>query len=393
MSNKFFTSAISVDANWKKAAEAVASKLKRDLDGRACDLLCVFVSETYEDFDAKAFVSGWAGTLAPRVMIGCNASGVIGTSKEVEMKPAISAIAMRLPDIKIQPFFLSSTEIHSLKNGAALLNELDIYPTDKPHFIVLGEPSSANVNELLSLFNDGYKKCPVIGGLASGGVANRPNWLALNGEVYEEGAVGAALLGDIEFEIIVSQGCRPIGKPYVITKAEDNVLYELAGRPALEVVRDVVQELTYHDKQLAQTSLFVGLVMNENKEAFHRGDFLIRNIIGFDPEAGTLVVGEELKVGHTLQFQLRDAQTSEEDLKTLLGTLKETGDVDVRGALLISCCGRGEGLYGKPNHDIQMIQSLRGPFPLCGFFANGEIGPVGPKNYIHGYTSSLAIIR
>lgn len=393
MSSKFFTSAIAVDADWRKAVSAVTSKLKSDLDGRVCDLLCVFVSEVYEDFDTKEFMKEWSEALPARILLGCNSSGVIGTSKEVEMKPAVSAIAMRLPDVKIQSFFLSSSEINSLREGAALINELDIYPTDKPHFIVLSDPATANMNELLRLFNEGYKKCPVIGGLASGGVANRSNWLALNGEIYEEGAVGVALMGDIQFEIIVSQGCRPIGKPYVITKSEENVLYELAGRPALEIVRDVVHGLSYHDKQLAQTSLFVGLAMNENKDSFHRGDFLIRNIMGFDPDAGTLVVGEELKVGHTLQFQLRDAATSEEDLKTLLGTLRETAEPDTRAALLFSCCGRGAGLYGKPNHDIQMIQSLKGPMPLCGFFANGELGPVSFKNYIHGYTSSLAIIR
>lgn len=159
----------------------------------------------------------------------------------------------------------------------------------------------------------------------------------------------------------------------------------------MEVLREVVAALSPRDQELARHSLFAGLVMNEYRSGFQRGDFLVRNLMGFDADSGALAVGANLRAGQTLQFQLRDAQTSAEDLKAWLERMGK--DDAARGAVLVSCCGRGKGLYGESDHDSRMIQSLRGPLPLAGFFANGEIGPVGPKNYLHGYTSSLAVIR
>ena len=171
------------------------------------------------------------------------------------------------------------------------------------------------------------------------------------------------------------------------------MLFELAGKPALEVTREILEKLSSKDKALSESSLFVGLVMNENQASFKRGDFLIRNIMGFDPDSGALMIGASLKVGHTMQFQLRDAETSEEDLKTLLQKSEKSHGGSPEAAILVSCCGRGKNLYGKPDHDVRMIQAAKGPLPLVGFFANGEIGPIGNKNYVHGYTSSLVILR
>ena len=269
---------------------------------------------------------------------------------------------------------------------------MDVYPTDKPRFICLADPITSDVNKFLHAVNDGYKGLPVVGGLASGGVMNMPNWLCLNNNVYTEGMIGVAMTGDIEFDIVVSQGCRPIGKPYVITRADNNVLFELAGRSSLQVVRELLQELPEEDRLLAEQSLSVGLVMNEQKTSFKRGDFLIRNIMGFDPETEALMIGANLKIGQTLQFQIRDADTSSEDLKIMLEKLKDSNG-SPKGGVLVSCCGRGQNFYGHPHHDARAIQNSQGPLPLTGFFANGEIGPIGQKNYVHGYTSSLVIFR
>ncbi len=390
---KLFLSGFSKEKDWRHEATAIAASIKKDLAGKSCDLLVFFVSESYKNFDPKAFSEILAGGLSCPVSIGCNSSGVIGNEKEIEMQPAISVLAMHLPGVKLHPFTLSSEELDSIHKGVELINFLDIYPPDKPRFICLADPMSCDIGKLLNAFNEGYKGLPVIGGLASGAVMKAKNWLALNGTIYSEGVVGLALVGDIEFEIIVSQGCRPIGRPYVITRAEDNLLYELAGKTALEVVREVMEGLSPKDKALSEHSLFVGLVMNENQASFKRGDFLVRNIMGFDPETGALMIGAALKVGQTLQFQLRDAETSGEDLKVLLGKLNSQSSASPKGGILVSCCGRGKGLYGAPDHDSRMIQSMKGPLPLAGFFANGEIGPIGNKNYVHGYTSSLVILR
>lgn len=390
---KIFLSGYSKGKNWHKEIQTIASKIKKELGGKSCDLAVFFISEAYADFDPKTFVQLLNEELLCRVSIGCNSSGVIANESEIEMEPAISALAMHLPEVRIDPFYVSGENANSCVNGNELINLLDIYPTDRPRFICFADPASCDISKFLVNFNEAYKGLPVIGGLASARLMGVANWLCLNGTIYDNGVVGLALVGNIEFETIVSQGCRPIGESFVITKAEDNVLFELAGKPALEVTREILEKLSPKDKALSESSLFVGLVMNENQASFKRGDFLIRNITGFDPDSGALVVGASLKVGHTMQFQLRDAETSEEDLKTLLQRSEKLCVNAPAGAILVSCCGRGRNLYGKPDHDVRMIQSARGPLPLAGFFANGEIGPIGTKNYVHGYTSSLVILR
>lgn len=390
--SKIFSSALSRNKNWREAVSEVASHVKKDLSGSSCDLLIVFVSETYEDFEPSAFLAMLANFLPSGTVIGCNASGVIGDAREIEMEPALAALAMHLDGVDIYPFQLNESDISGLKEGAELINTLDIYPPDKPHFITFADPMTFDVVKLLQLANEGYKGLPVIGGLASGAVMGVPNWLCLNGVAFREGLVGVALKGDIRFDIIVSQGCRPVGKPYVVTKAEGNVLHELAGRPALEVVRELIEGLSPKDRKLAEFSLSVGLVMNEQKSEFKRGDFLIRNLVGFDPDTNALMIGAVLKVGQTLQFQVRDAETSAEDFDHFLKEAnKDAGQA--RGGMLVSCCGRGRNFYGKADHDAKAVQSLQGPLPVAGFFANGEIGPVGQKNFVHGYTSSFVIFH
>ncbi len=392
MENKVFVSALSKKKDWNAAVEELSETVKKGLQGKSCDLLIFFVSEPYENLEPVSFVRAMSDALPSGTMIGCNSSGVISNDREVEMQPALSALAMHLPDVRIYPFSASGPETASIQNGNDLINFFDIYPTDKPRFICLADPSGCDIVKFLQTFNDAYKGLPVVGGLASGLVAGAPNWLCLNKGVYSEGVVGLALVGDIEFETIVSQGCRPIGKPFVITKAEENVLYELSGRPTLTVLREILEELPPQDRKLAEESLSVGLVMNEKQTQFRRGDFLIRNLLRFDPESGALWIGAFLKVGQTLQFQVRDAETSDEDLRLMLGKMTPK-DGAAHGAFLVSCCGRGQNLYGKPDHDARLIQSARGPLPLAGFFANGEIGPVGQKNFVHGFTSSLVVFR
>ena len=393
MPRKIFSSGLSRNKNWREAVAEISAHVKKELKDEPCDLLIAFVSETYEDFEASAFVNLLSQLIPNRVLIGCNSCGVIGDEREIEMEPAVSLLAMHIPGVKIHPFQLTEGELSGLEHGADLINLLDIYPPDKPHFVCIGDPMSFDVVKFLQIFNEGYKNLPAIGGMASGVVMGVPNWLCLNGNIYSEGLIGAALVGDIEFDVIVSQGSRPVGKPYVITKAEGNVLYELAGRPALEVVRELIEGLSPKDRKLAEFSLSVGLVMNEKQTSFKSGDFLNRNLVGFDPDTKALMVGAILKVGQTLQFEVRDAETSAEDLNDLLEKSTRPAKTSPRGGLLVSCCGRGRNFFGKADHDIKAVQAAQGPLPMTGFFANGEIGPVGLKNFVHGYTSSLIIFR
>ena len=391
---KVFSSALSRNKDWRQAARETAAKAKADLTGRSCDAALFFMSEPYQDMDAAELSSLLSKELGAPALLGCNASGVIGQDREIEMEPALSLLAMSLPGVKISPFSLSETEIASLSSGADLVKLLDIYPTDKPSFLCLADPMSCDADKLLGLFNTGYPGRPLVGGMASGPAVGRESWISLGGSSEPAAACGLALSGDLEIETVVSQGCRPIGEPFIITKAEEHVLYSLASRPAVKVLLETIENLSPVDRALARHSLLAGLVMNEYQSKFKRGDFLIRNLIGSDPAQGALMVGAELRPGQTLQFQLRDAKTSAEDLEALLkNPAVRPGTAAARGALLVSCCGRGRGFYGQPDHDIGLLQSLRGPLPVAGFFANGEFGSVAGKNYVHGYTSSLAIFR
>lgn len=393
MNRKIFSSAISSEKEGLKAIHALASKILQDLGGKSCDLAVLFLSENYPEENPEELTRVFRALLSPGAFLACNSSGVIGDRVEVEMAPAISAMAMHLPGVKVVPFSLSPTDLDLLEDGESFVKHLDIYPTDNPHFICIGDAATCDVLKLLDLFNKGYPNAPVIGGLGSSNLAEQPGWLCLGDEFLREGAAGVALQGDIEFEICVAQGCRPIGESYAVTRAEQNILYELAGKPALEVFRIVYQKLSAEDQALAQSSLFVGLAIDEFRTDYQRGDFLVRNITGVDQNTGALSIGAVLEPGQTVQFQLRDARSSDEDLSRLLEKMSPPESERPEGAILISCCGRGKGLYGVENHDIGRIQGLRGPLPVAGLFANGEFGPVNQRNYIHGYTSSLTIIR
>jgi small ligand-binding sensory domain FIST len=189
---------------------------------------------------------------------------------------------------------------------------------------------------------------------------------------------------------VVSQGCRPIGDPFVVTKAEHNVIHELGGSPALERLQAVIESLGSEERRMAHRALHLGVVIDEHRDRFDRGDFLVRNLIGADRESGSVAIGDRIEEGQTVQFHLRDARTASEDLNLLL-TADQVKHGKPLGALLFSCCGRGRGLFGRPHHDITMVRERAGEIPIAGFFAQGEIGPVGGSNFLHGYTASLAL--
>ena len=393
MNAKIFSSALSREKGALKAIQELATKVKADLKNQSCDLAVLFVSERYEDLNPEELCRTAHELLSPAFFIGCNTSGVIADRNEIEMEPAMSLLAMHLPGVRLSEFSLTPGHIEIVRNGEDLANHIGVSAAEKPNFICLADPMTCDIRKLLDLFNKGYPGAPVIGGLASANMLGVSNWFILNGELYSEGAVGVALVGGVQFDTLVSQGCRPVGEPFIITRANQNVLYELASRPALQVLAEVLNKLPLEDQHLAEHSLFVGIVMDEGQHYLGRGDFLIRNIMGADQESGAITIGEMLEPGQTLQFQLRDAVTSEEDLQILLKKLNVKEKSSSEGAILVSCCGRGKGLYGEPHHDARLIQSIRGPVPLVGFFANGEFGIINKVNYVHGYTSSLTILR
>ena len=379
-----------IDSAVQAAAESAISQLGKD----HADLTVVFVSPQFSEFYDKVpeLVSRY---IKPGLFFGCSGGGIIGNGEEEEQEAALSITCAELPDVKIQPIQFDTTDLPDQDTSPSVWREwLKVDVEDKPHFIFLADPFSFPGEEFLAGVDFAYPNSKKIGGLASGAQAQNGNALYLGDKIYHSGLVGIALSGDIEVDTIVAQGCRPIGKPMQITQCEQNFLKELEGKPPMEVIQELHETLSDADKNLLQTSLFLGIEMDPMKDNPKQGDFLIRNLMGADRESGALAIGALLRNGQLVQFHLRDKQMSAEDLDVMLTRYLKQGNAEnAEGALLFSCLGRGKHLYGKANHDTDMFLGKLGKIPLGGFFCNGEIGPVGNTTFLHGYTSSFGIFR
>ena len=329
------------------------------------------------------------------MLLGCSGGGIIGGGKEIEQKPAFSLTAAHLPGVDLQTIQTDTMNLPDPDTAPSVWHEwLGVDPATNPNFIVLADPFSFRAEEFLAGMDFAYARSAKVGGLASGAQAQGGNALYLDNKIYNGGLIGVALSGNIQLDTIVAQGCRPIGQPMSITKCDQYQLLEVDGQPPLEKLEEMVDTLSEDDRKLLRTSLFLGIEMNPMKEDPGQGDFLIRNLMGVDQETGSLSIGAPLREGQLVQFHLRDKVMSSEDLKVMLSRYQsKDGWRDAKGALLFSCLGRGEHLYGQPNHDSDMFKTKIGNIPLGGFFCNGEIGPVGQTTFLHGYTSSFGIFR
>ena len=328
--------------------------------------------------------------------------------REIEEEAGLSLTVAHLPGVQVQPFHLEAEDLPDLDSSPQAWSQLlEISPQDQPDFILLSDPFSSRINDLLEGLDFAYPAAVKVGGLASVGVAGVPTALFFHAPNYpgpslcRQGTIGVALSGKIAVETIVAQGCRPIGQPYCISQGERNVILELTEtpgdlpkpRPPLTVLQELMQRLSDKDRELAQNSLFIGIARDEFKLQLRQGDFLIRNLLGIDPKAGAIAIGDRIRPGQRIQFHLRDANTSAEDLQLLLTDYCRERGAAASGALMFSCLGRGEALYGVPNFDSELFRRYLAGVPLGGFFCNGEIGPVGGNTFLHGYTSAFAIFR
>jgi len=404
-----WASAVSDSAQFDQAVAAVAHDIAAQMQGYAIDLALAFVSPHH----AAHFLelpAAVARAMPHRTLVGCSAGGVIGGGHEVEQRPGLAVVAAHLPEVTVTPIHMDGDALPDLDGSPRSWQEAIGVPADPtPHFIVLVDPFTFPAEDFLAGLDYAYPESRKVGGIAS--AAQRPgqNVLYAAGQVHRAGAVIVALAGNLTIDTVVAQGCRPIGKPMLVTRAERNILLKLDGKPPLEVIQELVEELSAADRRLAQRALFLGIVTDALITEPRAGDFLVRNIIGVDPERGALAIGEILEEGQLVQFQLRDAAAAAEDLRELLGRAgaapagaapadaAPTGDTPAhpvpRGALLFSCLGRGVGLFGRPDHDTELFRRRFEGVPVGGFFANGEIGPVGASTHLHGYTSAFGIFR
>ncbi|PZC48286.1 MAG: Small ligand-binding sensory domain FIST [Chloroflexi bacterium] len=388
-----WASAVSREAHLDAALDACASSLMVDLEGESPDLVLAFASPHFAS-SYHRLPSIVRELLGDALILGCSGRGVIGGGAELEDEPAISLTAAILPGAELRPFRLQSDGIPDADAPPQAWEDLvGVTVGEEPHFLLLADPYSFPTDTLVAGLDYAFPQSAKIGGLVSGGSPSN-HALFLDGQFYPDGAAGVAFIGNVVIDTVVAQGCRPVGRPLLVTKAQGNLLQALDDRDPMEVLRELFSSLNPSDQRLARHSLFLGVVTDPLKDNWTTGDFLIRNLLGIDPESGALAVGEYLREGQTVQFHLRDAQTSAEDLTEQLDRYAgRSEDRSAAGAVLFSCNGRGIGLYGEAGHDSKAFFSSVGSLPLGGFFCNGEIGPVGGSTYIHGYTSSFGIFR
>tara|TARA_R110002096_G_scaffold16106_29_gene55185 strand:+ start:1818 stop:2972 length:1155 start_codon:yes stop_codon:yes gene_type:complete len=330
----------------------------------------------FQDFVEVVQVYGHAAEI-----VGCTADGFIGTQEEDENVSGCCLVFLHFPNTNVQFLELSPDDIEDFDSGG-------IEPGG--FWISLCNPFLAHAEQWMTRWNAIFDQTPTFGGLASGGGDPEDVFLFHNRDAASAACIGVRFEGGIQIRGVVSQGCRPIGSPYTITEVDENVIVSIASRRAFDVLEEAFESLSSEDKEVAKGNIFAGLAVSEYLEEFSRGDFLVRNILGGDPTAGVIMLGAFPRAGQTMQFQIRDKDSADEDLKILCEKTVEKLGVPIAG-LLFSCTGRGSRMFGIPNHDADVIADAFGKVPIGGFFCNGEIGPIGDSNFLHGYTASAAL--
>ena len=370
------------ESAWEAATEAAREARTGTRGGAEVDLAFVFLSPGHLD-EAEAVADALREELAPRHLLGCVAEGVVAGVRELERGPGVAVWAGALPGAEIECFHIAAGQT---EEGTAVAGFPEL---EAPGLVaLLADPFTFPAGSFLTRLNEEHERIPLVGGIAAGGGQPGAQALILDEAVHAEGAVGAVVSG-LPVLTVVSQGCRPIGREAVVTRCEGNFVYELAGKPALERLRREIRGLSSEDRALAARGLLAGLVINENRPDYDTGDFLMRGLLGADEATGALALGETVRIGQTLRFFVRDAASADADLRqTLTHAARRARPA---GALLFTCNGRGTNMFPEPDHDARVVTEMLRTDAVAGFFCGGEIGPVGGKAFLHGFTATLAI--
>lgn len=387
-----WASSVSDSTSLSQAVQHASEQTIENLEGERADLVMVFVSPHHAPsyLSIPELVRTYFGAVP---LVGCSAGGVIGGGHEVERRPGLAIAAAHLPGVSIRPFLITRQMLPNADMPPEAWERIvGVAASDSPCLVLLPDPFSIDAELLVAGLDFAYPRSTKVGGLASGGRQPGENALFINDRVVRSGAVGLSLSGNLTVDTVVAQGCRPIGRPAVVTECERNLILKLGDRAPLELLRELYEAAGETDRRLISKSLHVGIVMDPLSDTFAAGDFLIRNVLGVDEATGSVAVGDTLREGQVVQFHVRDAATATEDLGAVLERYAAgRGKKRPAGALLFSCVGRGQFLFGIADHDTELFQSMVAPVPLAGFFCNGEIGPVGGSTFLHGYTSSFAV--
>ena len=393
-----FAGALSTETDSASALREALAELDVGLGGDAPDLVLALATHHHgpalEELGPKV-----ARATGARVVAGCTAESVIGGTRELEGRAGIALWAAHLPDTEVRAF-----EITARCDGekdAAFSRLPTVGDPERACLLALADPFTFPTDSFLAQLNETLPGVPVMGGIASGAMGPGQTLFFTDDGVRESGCIAIALEGAIELVPVVSQGCRPVGKPWVITDCERNQIKKLGGRAALEVLVETLNGLSCAQKK-PQSMPFLGLAIDATRTRFGRSDFLVRGIMALNQRDRTIAVADFVRRGQTVQLLVRDAESAGEDLRSLVSAhVSAHGDCGggpnspaESGALLFTCNGRGKRMFGKPDHDASCVRSsLKADVPLAGFFAAGEIGPVGGRNFLHGFTASLALFR
>ncbi|HEY2343189.1 MAG TPA: FIST N-terminal domain-containing protein [Chthoniobacteraceae bacterium] len=370
--------------------EKVMAAARETLEAVGGQVSCAFVftSSDYRpvlsDFLELVQVHGHVPTI-----VGCSGAGLIAMGLEAEGVNGFSLLFLNLPDTELIPFTFDQAMVEALTEPRGWHERSGVENDDVDAWIAIGNPVTLPLEEWLDQWNAAFPGVPTIGGLASGG-RDASDIFVIHDRKIVESCVAIGFRGGVRVHTIVSQGCRPVGEPLTITGAEQNIVTSLGSRPAFERLTETFETLPADERAHAAGNLFAGLAMSEYVDEYKTGDFVVRNLIAADPASGALAIGAHPRIGQTLQFQLRDRQSANADLLRMLLEKSRQG-VKPFASLVFACNGRGRHLFGVPNHDASALREQFGPVATAGIFCNGEIGPVGGKNFAHGYTASIAL--
>ncbi len=381
-----WTSTIATESSLGVAVEQAAEQVFKGLDRQEPDLILAFVSEEHAgEFDQLAGLL--AREFEGAFVFGCCANSVVGGGKEIEDRPALSLTAAVLPNVKLAGTHLEAAQVPPVFAERRFWEDaLHVPAGEEPCFLLLADPFSFETDDFLKGLDRAFPGSAKMGGLASGASQPGSGALYLDGAVHRSGMIALAMTGDIELRTAIAQGSRPIGDPMFVTSAHDNLIRELDGRIPRDILGDVFERLPPADRKLFGDALFIGLATTQDRSQYGAGDFLVRSILGLDPQSGALWVGGRVQTNTVAQLHLRDALSAAQDLERILKTQRSTAG-SAEAALLFSCVSRGAQFYGQPDHDSNAFRRIVADVPIGGFFCGGEIGQIQGTTHLHGHTS------
>jgi small ligand-binding sensory domain FIST len=375
----------------EEVVQEFATLLRERLTAGPPNLGLVFMAPPYLDHAREVLEVVRLHARVP-LLAGCSSHALVANGHEIEGEAGLALGLYHLPGAELHGFHFHARDTEADDGPNQWVRLSGVAPERTRGWLVFADPFHLRSDQWLRGWNSAYAPRPILGGLAAGREGEFASQIYLNGQVFDEGGVGLAIGGAVALAGLVAQGCEPVGETWTITRAEGNVIHEIGNRPAYKVLQETFAGLPAEMRERAQGNLFVGLAVDEYRDEFRRGDFLIRNLIGGDPHSGALAVAAFPRPGQTVQFQLRDAAAATADLaEHLARTRSDLAGRPVYGGCLCVCNGRGTHLFGRPDHDAGLIARSLSPLEFAGFFGNGELGPVGPHNFIHGYSATLAL--